>query len=74
MPKDINDNKFPDETKLKLEIFSQCFREWFPVFIYNSYISRICICDFFAGSGTDTEGSHGSPLILLDEARKKGYN
>ncbi|MDR1527204.1 MAG: hypothetical protein LBS46_05995 [Dysgonamonadaceae bacterium] len=27
MAKDINKDKFPEETKLKLEIFAECFRE-----------------------------------------------
>jgi three-Cys-motif partner protein len=72
MAKDINKDRFPDETKLKLAIFAECFREWFPVFINNPYIKRIYIYDFFAGSGKDTENTLGSPLILLDEA--KGEN
>jgi three-Cys-motif partner protein len=69
MAKDINKDKFPEETKLKLEIFAECFREWFPVFIHNPYIKEIYIYDFFAGSGKDTEGTLGSPLILLNEAK-----
>lgn len=69
MAKDINKDKFPEETKLKLEIFAECFREWFPVFINHLYIKNVYIYDFFAGSGMDTEGNLGSPLILLNEAR-----
>jgi three-Cys-motif partner protein len=69
MAKDINKDKFPEETKLKLEIFAECFREWFPVFIYNQFIQKVFIYDFFAGSGKDIEGNYGSPLILLDEAK-----
>ncbi|GHT74648.1 hypothetical protein AGMMS50262_08050 [Bacteroidia bacterium] len=72
MAKDINKDKFPEETKLKLEIFAECFREWFPVFLHNQYIKKVYIYDFFAGSGKDVEGSLGSPLILLNEA--KGEN
>jgi three-Cys-motif partner protein len=72
MAKDINKDRFPAGTKLKLEIFAECFREWFPVFIHNPYIKEIYIYDFFAGSGKDTEGTLGSPLILLNEA--KGEN
>lgn len=72
MAKDINKDKFPEETKLKLEIFAECFREWLPVFIHNQFIKKIFIYDFFAGSGKDTEGTFGSPLILLNEA--KGEN
>jgi three-Cys-motif partner protein len=69
MAKDINKDKFPEETKLKLEIFAECFREWLPVFIHNPYIEEVYIYDFFAGSGKDAEGTLGSPLILLNEAK-----
>ncbi|MDR2026768.1 MAG: three-Cys-motif partner protein TcmP [Prevotellaceae bacterium] len=69
MAKDINKDKFPEETKLKLSIFAECFREWFPVFIHNPYIKEVYIYDFFAGSGKDEEGTFGSPLILLNEAK-----
>lgn len=69
MAKNINDDIFSEETKLKLDIFRECFREWFPVFVHNPYIKRVFIYDFFAGSGTDKEGTYGSPLILLDEAK-----
>jgi three-Cys-motif partner protein len=72
MAKDINKDKFPEETKLKLEIFAECFREWFPVFVHNLFVDKVFIYDFFAGSGKDTEGTFGSPLILLNEA--KGEN
>ena len=70
--KDINKSRFPDETKLKLDIFAECFREWFPVFIHNPYTKELYVYDFFAGSGKDLEGALGSPLILLNEA--KGEN
>ncbi|MBN1463367.1 MAG: three-Cys-motif partner protein TcmP [Paludibacteraceae bacterium] len=72
MAKDINKDEFPEETKLKLEIFAECFREWLPVFLYNQYIKKVFIYDFFAGSGLDSMGNLGSPLILLKEA--KGEN
>lgn len=60
---------FDEATKLKLEIFGECFREWLPVFIYNKAISKIFIYDFFAGAGKDSDGNQGSPLILLSEAK-----
>lgn len=69
MAKDINKDKFSEGTKLKLEIFAECFREWLPVFIHNPYIKDLFVYDFFAGSGKDAEGTLGSPLILLNEAR-----
>ena len=72
MAKNINKKPFDEATKLKLDIFRECFREWLPVFIHNPYIDRIFIYDFFAGSGSDIEGTPGSPIILLEEA--KGEN
>jgi len=69
MPKqDINNKPYDEATQLKLDIFRKCFREWFPVFVHNSSVSEIYIYDMFAGSGTDSEGRAGSPLILIEEA------
>lgn len=69
MTKDINKYEFSEETKLKLDIFRECFREWFPVFLHNPYISHLYVYDMFAGSGKDNKGNYGSPLILLQEAK-----
>lgn len=62
---------FDEATKLKLNIFGECFEEWLPVFNYNKYTERIIIFDLFAGSGTDVEGNPGSPLVFLDKAKGK---
>jgi len=72
MADNFHNKPFDEATKLKLEIFGECFREWLPVFIFNPTISKIFIYDFFAGSGQDSVGYPGSPLILLHEA--KGEN
>jgi len=72
MAKNINKKAFDEATKLKLEIFGECFEEWLPVFIHDRYTEDVYIFDFFAGSGTDTNNHPGSPLILLDKA--KGEN
>jgi len=69
MAKNINKKAYTKETLLKLDIFRECFREWFPVFLHSRFISKIFIYDLFAGSGSDSEGTFGSPLILLEEAR-----
>lgn len=69
MANDINKTAFDEATKLKLEIFKDCFKEWLPVFIHNPKIKKTYIYDFFAGSGKDLLGNKGSPLILLDEAK-----
>lgn len=65
MAKDINNEVYSEETKLKLTIFRDCFKEWFPVFLNNRYISKIFIYDLFAGSGKDIEGNYGSPLTHI---------
>lgn len=69
MAKNINKKSFDEATKLKLEIFRESFKEWLPVFIHNRFIKKRFIYDFFAGSGKDAENNHGSPLILIDEAK-----
>jgi three-Cys-motif partner protein len=69
MAKDINKDVFPDETILKLDIFTKCFREWLPVFINDRFTKGIFIVDFFAGSGQDSNGNLGSSLRLLNEAK-----
>ncbi len=69
MTKEFHSQSFDESTKLKLEIFRECFREWLPVFINNQIIKRVYIYDFFAGPGKDAEENRGSPLILLNEAK-----
>lgn len=71
MAKDMHKDVFDEATKLKLNIFGECFEEWLPVFNYNKYTERVIIFDLFAGSGTDAEGNPGSPLVLLDKAKGK---
>lgn len=69
MGKDINKSLFDEATKLKLNIFGECFEEWFPVFLHSPWFKRIYIFDFFAGSGKDIENNAGSPLVLLEKAK-----
>jgi three-Cys-motif partner protein len=69
MAKNINSKAFDEATKLKLDIFRKCFRAWLPVFVHHKWVKHIYIYDFFAGSGTDTDNTSGSPLILLEEAK-----
>ncbi len=69
MGKDINKSVFDEATKLKLNIFGQCFEEWFPVFLHSRWFKKLYIFDFFAGSGKDLENNAGSPLVLLDKAK-----
>lgn len=67
MGKDINEKPFDDGTQLKLSIIRECFREWLPVFEHEKNTKNLLVCDLFAGSGCDIEGSPGSPIIFLDE-------
>ncbi len=67
--KDINQSEFSEETKLKLDLFRECFREWFPVFVHNPFVSHIYVYDLFAGSGKDPANNPGSPIILFQESR-----
>ncbi|MEI6697336.1 MAG: three-Cys-motif partner protein TcmP [Bacteroidota bacterium] len=69
MAKNINKTVFDEATKLKLDIFGECFEEWLPVFNYDLYTQAVYVFDFFAGSGKDLENNSGSPLILLDKAK-----
>ena len=69
MTKDINSSPFDEGTKIKLDIFRRCFRKWYPVFVHDLYTKHLFVFDMFAGSGMDTGGAHGSPLILLEEAK-----
>lgn len=73
MTKDINSSPFDEGTKIKLDIFRRCFREWYPVFVHDLYTTHLFVFDMFAGSGMDTGGAHGSPLILLEEAKGAQY-
>lgn len=69
MAKNINKSAFDDATKLKLDIFGECFEEWFPVFNNDLYTKKVYVFDLFAGSGKDLDNNLGSPLILLDKAK-----
>lgn len=58
----FHDEPFDADTITKLEIFETYLEEWLPVFIQSRPRHGIHIFDFFAGPGTDSEGTHGSPL------------
>ena len=76
MTRDIHSKSFDDGTLIKLELFKLYLHSWIPVFI-EKHEKRIEIHDFFAGEGTDSEGTWGSPLIILDALKpycSKLYN
>lgn len=71
MVKDFHREDFKDSTLTKLELFRRYLQEWLPVFIRPKAIwPKINIFDLFAGPGTDTSGTLGSPLIILEELAK----
>ncbi len=70
MAKDINTEPYSEATLTKLEIFEQYLVAWLPVFIHTPHTHEVMICDFFAGSGQDSEGVPGSPLRILRTIEK----
>ncbi|MCK4531127.1 MAG: three-Cys-motif partner protein TcmP, partial [Candidatus Marinimicrobia bacterium] len=71
MAKNINNSVFDEATKLKLDIFGECFEEWLPVFNNDFYTNAVYVFDLFAGSGKDSNNEAGSPLVLLNKAKGK---
>jgi three-Cys-motif partner protein len=71
MAKDIHKSKFDEGTLTKLTILREYLKAWLPVFLKNRKFNyeKIQIYDFFAGEGTDTIGTKGSPLVFLEELR-----
>lgn len=75
MAKDLFSKGFDEGTKAKLEIFKLYLREWLPVFIKSyekQFWGSIFIYDFFAGTGRDSMGNLGSPLVILEVLKE--YN
>lgn len=70
--KDFHSKPFDEGTKIKLEIFQKYTEEWLPVFLTQNSFKKIFIYDFFSGSGMDSNGTFGSPLLILQELEK--YN
>ena len=64
--KDLHSRPFSKETLTKLDIFEKYLETWLPVFLHSDYINKVNIIDFFAGSGTDSEGFPGSPLRIIN--------
>lgn len=67
MPASFHDEPFDEGTRTKLELFERYAEAWLPVFVARHEIiwKDVNIFDFFAGTGTDSEGVPGSPLRLL---------
>lgn len=67
---DFHEKEYRASTITKLEIFETYLTGWLPVFIKSGYYNKSHIYDFFAGPGTDAEGTKGSPLIIMDVLKK----
>jgi len=70
MIKNLHDNPFDETTIAKLEIFEQYAQAWLPTFIMHGD-SKICLFDFFAGTGYDKNGVPGSPIRLLQKIEEQ---
>jgi three-Cys-motif partner protein len=70
MAKDFHNKPFNEETILKLQIFRGYTRQWLPVFLSRKTFDSVNIFDFLAGPGKDSNGTEGSPLIIIDEIKK----
>lgn len=65
MSKDINNKPYDEATLTKLELIKRYLEAWLAIFFIRE-TSEIQLYDFFAGSGSDSEGTNGSPLIMLE--------
>ncbi len=67
----MDDRPYPESTLTKLQIFELYVKSWLPVFLAKetSRFRELHIFDFFAGSGTDSNGVFGSPLRILQQLR-----
>lgn len=69
---DFHNKAFDEATLVKLGLFRDYVSAWLPVFTTPSgYRGAPTIADFFAGPGQDLQGRPGSPLIALQEIRKR---
>jgi three-Cys-motif partner protein len=72
VPEQFHDKPYDEGTLAKLRIFELYAQEWIPVFLSREkppFSGSIHIFDFFCGPGTDSTGSPGSPLRILNQLR-----
>lgn len=62
--KDLHNKPFDQGTITKLEIFEDYTQAWLPTFVMSGF-GKVCIIDFFAGTGYDKNGIEGSPIRIL---------
>ena len=68
--RNLHAQPFSEETLAKLRIFENYTQEWIPTFVMSGF-EKICIFDFFAGSGYDAIGVPGSPIRILEQVAKQ---
>ena len=70
MPTDSDPKKwaYPEHTRVKHELLEKYLGGWLP--ILGSHHSRLVIIDGFAGRGQYTDGSDGSPVVILRKAQE----
>lgn len=68
MSEDFFQKPFTEDTNVKLSLYKEYLKEWFPVFIAarRPFKKVVNLFDFFCGPGKDSEGTSGSPLIALE--------
>ncbi len=68
---DLHSKPFDEETIIKLEIFENYAQAWLPTFImWPKSGPKLCIFDFFAGTGYDMNGVPGSPIRFLTKIQE----
>ncbi|GAA4336832.1 three-Cys-motif partner protein TcmP [Flaviaesturariibacter amylovorans] len=68
--KDLHEKPFDQGTIAKLEIFQDYAKAWLPTFVMRNR-PKVCVFDFFAGTGYDKEGTPGSPIRTLQTIREQ---
>lgn len=71
--KNLHESPFDDATIAKLSIFEDYAQAWLPVFIMQGK-PKICIFDFFAGTGYDKQGVEGSSVRLLKKIKEQAHH
>lgn len=71
--KDLHDEPFDESTIAKLEIFEKYAEAWIPTWVMLG-VKKICIFDFFSGTGYDVNSVPGSPIRLLEKIKNQIYN
>ena len=68
MENDFFGQPFSEDTNVKLELYREYLKKWFPVFLAKKkpFVYTVNVFDFFCGPGKDSAGTIGSPLIAIE--------